>query len=130
MNQKSHQHSVRRIVLPSGRSIEVVRFPDGNAPTPAGLHVCPDCRSELVQPLDWAETSNHRWNLTLACPNCSWCDHGVYDRDDIDRLEEKLDDGLAAMLDDLQRLTHANMAEEIERFVAALYADCILPEDF
>ncbi len=130
MNQKSHQHSVRRIVLPSGRSIEVVRFPDGNAPAPAGLHVCPDCRSELVQPLDWAETPNHRWDLTLGCPNCGWCDHGVYDRDEIDRLEEKLDDGLAAMLDDLQRLTHANMAEEIERFVAALYADGILPEDF
>ena len=34
------------------------------------------------------------------------------------------------MLADLQRLTQANMAEEIERFVAALDADLILPEDF
>ena len=34
------------------------------------------------------------------------------------------------MLCDLQRLTQANMAEEIERFVAALNADQILPEDF
>jgi hypothetical protein len=34
------------------------------------------------------------------------------------------------MLSDLRRLTHANMAEEIERFAAALHTDLILPEDF
>jgi hypothetical protein len=34
------------------------------------------------------------------------------------------------MLSDLQRLTKANMAEEIDRFLAALQADLILPEDF
>ena len=34
------------------------------------------------------------------------------------------------MLSDLRRLTQANMAEEIERFAAALDADLILPEDF
>ena len=41
-----------------------------------------------------------------------------------------LDDGLAEMLADLKRLTQANMAEEIDRFVTALRADFILPEDF
>ena len=48
----------------------------------------------------------------------------------IDQLEEKLDDGLAEMLADLKRLAQANMAEEIDRFVTALKADLILPEDF
>jgi len=51
-------------------------------------------------------------------------------REQIDRLEEKLDDGLAEMLADLKRLTQANMAEEIDRFINALNADFILPEDF
>jgi hypothetical protein len=46
------------------------------------------------------------------------------------RLEENLDEGLADMLRDLQRLTQANMADEIDRFTAALHADYILPEDF
>ncbi len=45
-------------------------------------------------------------------------------------LEEKLDDGLAEMLGDLQRLSQANMAGEIDRFVAALERDLVLPEDF
>ncbi len=34
------------------------------------------------------------------------------------------------MLEDLRRLTHVNMNEEINRFIAALRADLILPEDF
>jgi hypothetical protein len=34
------------------------------------------------------------------------------------------------MLEDLQRLTRANMADEVDRFIAALDSDLILPEDF
>ena len=130
MNQNPEHHSVRRIVLPSGRSIEVVRFNDTEQPAPQGLHVCVVCASELVQPIAWAEASDNRWELTLECPNCGRSHEGVYDRDQVDRLEEQLDDGLADMLADLQRLTHANMAEEVDRFAMALNADLILPEDF
>jgi hypothetical protein len=130
MNQNPERHSIRRIVLPSGRSIEVVRFHDGDKPAPSGLHVCPACESELVQPVSWAEAEGSRWELTLECPNCWWTEDGVYDRDQVDQLEEKLDDGLAEMLGDLQRLTQANMADEIDRFASALHGDLILPEDF
>jgi hypothetical protein len=129
MNENRDRHSVRRIVLPSGRSIEVVRFEADDA-TRRGLHICPACDSELVQPVCWSETEDHRWELTLECPNCGWLEDGVYQREQIDRLEEKLDDGLAEMLADLKRLTQANMAEEIDRFIRALNADFILPEDF
>ncbi len=129
MNENRDRHSVRRIVLPSGRSIEVVRF-EAKDPTRHGLHVCPVCDCELVQPVCWSETADHRWELTLECPNCGWLEDGVYEREQIDRLEEKLDDGLAEMLADLKRLTQANMAEEIDRFITALHADFILPEDF
>ena len=128
MNQPSDRHSVRRIVLPSGRSIEVVRFylDDGSD----GLHVCPECASDLVQPLDWNEAPQGFWELILHCPNCDWLDEGVFDQDQVDALEEKLDDGLTEMLSDLRRLTQSNMAEEIERFAAALQRDLVLPEDF
>jgi hypothetical protein len=54
----------------------------------------------------------------------------VFDQEQVDRLEEKLDEGLAEMLTDLRRLTQANMAEEIERFAGALHQNFILPEDF
>ena len=129
MSEHSHRHSVRKIVLPSGRSIEVVRF-DEPSETTRGLQACPSCDSDLVQPVGWADAPDDRWELTLECPNCGWWTHGIYDREEVDRLEEKLDDGLVQMLDDLQRLTQANMAEEVDRFVSALRADVILPEDF
>jgi hypothetical protein len=128
-NKHQHQHSVRRIVLPSGRTIEVVRFHETEEST-KGLHICPECCSNLVQPVAWAEAPDERWELTLECPNCGWITDGVYEREDVDLLEERLDEGLADMLRDLQRLTQANMAEQIDRFVAALHADLILPEDF
>ena len=53
-------HAVRRVVLPSGKTIEVVYFADSeggqvaNAPT-GDLHVCPDCTSTLVYPTAWEE---------------------------------------------------------------------------
>lgn len=133
MNQKPEQHSqhhsVRRIVLPSGRHIEVVRFSEEDAAA-RDLHLCPACDSPLVQPMAWAEAGEGRWELTLECPNCWWTESGAFDREQIEHLEEQLDDGLAEMLDDLQRLRQANMTGELDRFAAALQADLILPEDF
>jgi hypothetical protein len=129
MPQPSEHHSVRRIQLPSGRSIEVVRFGPDEAGQP-GLHICPACGSDLVQPLDWHEAPRGYWELLLHCPNCDWLDEGVFEQAQVDALEEHLDEGLTAMLSDLRRLTQSNMAEEVERFVAALQRDLVLPEDF
>jgi predicted RNA-binding Zn-ribbon protein involved in translation (DUF1610 family) len=129
MSHSNHNHTVRRIVLPSGRSIEVIRFNEAE-PHVRELHACPDCNGELVQPLSWCESSEGRWELTLECPNCGWTESGVYEREQVERLEDRLDEGLADMIGDLQRLTQANMAADVDRFVAALEADLILPEDF
>jgi hypothetical protein len=129
MDRQPYSHSVRRIVLPSGRSIEVVRF--ALEPVKSHeLHMCPTCESELVQPVQWGEAAGGFWELELRCPNCGWETEGVFDQDQVDDLEERLDEGLAEMLSDLRRLAQANMAEEIERFTQALEADLILPEDF
>lgn len=130
MSQNSNQHSVRRIVLPSGRTIEVVRFHDEPEHGAPGLHVCPQCACELVQPVAWTDAGGESWELTLRCPNCLWVAEGVYHQREIERFEEKLDEGVDAILRDLQRLTHANMADQVDRFAEALQTDLILPEDF
>lgn len=129
MSQPPESQPVRRIVLPSGRSIEVVRF-GREIPAGPGLHMCPACSSELVQPVQWGETAGGSWELMLHCPNCHRLTEGVFDQEQVDAFEERLDSGLAEMLADLRRLTQANMAEEIDRFAAALRSDLILPEDF
>src|SRR5579863_5886609 len=81
-------------------------------------------------PISWCEDAESRWQLTLECPNCSWLESGVYDRGEVERLEDTLDEGLCTMIADLHRLTQANMAEDIERFISAVHADQVLPEDF
>jgi DNA-directed RNA polymerase subunit RPC12/RpoP len=129
MNENPQPHSVRRIVLPSGRSIEVIRFAETEKP-PAGLHVCVECGSDLVQPNAWGQVTADHWELELHCPNCGHTREGVFDQEDVAALEERLDEGVEAILRDLQRLTHANMSDQIDRFAAALEADLILPEDF
>src|SRR5436853_7526140 len=73
-DQGHPDHQLKRIVLPSGKTIEVVYFEHPAAPPPADapelasapevapaeapsadrlLHVCADCESNLVYPVQW-----------------------------------------------------------------------------
>jgi hypothetical protein len=129
-----NSHYVRRVVLPSGRSIEVVYFenepPPPGTTTPADLHVCPTCEVHLVYPVEWEEHDSTHWSVSLRCPNCEWHTVDVYTQETVDRFDEELDRGTEALVRDLKQLTHANMEDEVERFARALHADAILPEDF
>lgn len=141
----NHDHHIKRILLPSGKTIEVVYFSDviadpldeaaeavaAAAEAPAsGLHVCPLCDSSFVHPTDWEEAGDQRWQVGLRCPNCEWSGTGVFHQELVDWFDEQLDQGTDALVRDLKRLTRANMEDEIDRFVQALGADAILPEDF
>ena len=134
-NDPHTHHHVRRVVLPSGKTIEVVYFGDHSdvAPTtePAtDLHVCGTCESELVYPVDWDEASDTHWEVTLRCPNCEWIGVGVYDQETVDRFDEVLDDGTDALVADLKHLMQINMQDEVSRFVDALENGHIVPDDF
>jgi hypothetical protein len=138
----SNGQYVRRVTLPSGRSIEVVYFEPlaaeaaGAAAAAASsspaeeLHICPSCDRDLVYPVDWEEASVTHWEVELRCPNCEWNEVGTYDQATVDRFDEQLDAGTEALVKDLRRLVQANMEAEAERFAAALDANAILPEDF
>ena len=139
MSQPDNTNYVRRVVLPSGRAIEVVYFE--NQPSPAApssaaasprtdLHVCPECDKHMVYPVEWEEASPTHWEVQLRCPNCEWHTLGQYDQETVDRFDEELDLGTEALVRDLKRLTRANMEEEVERFSSALASDAIWPMDF
>ena len=130
MENEPDQHSVRRIVLPSGRKIDVIRFADQGDSDQHGLHVCPECHSPLVQPVSWLEAGETHWELELHCPNCGRRDGGVFSQRQVEEFEDALESGVQDILEDLKRLTYANMTDEVDRFSAALRADLILPEDF
>ncbi len=94
------------------------------------LHICGECGSHLVYPLEWSPTSNRRWAISLRCPDCDAIAEGTYDQRVVDRFDEELDRGVEQILDDLTLLARANMEEQVERFAAALHAGHILAEDF
>ena len=132
-------HHVKRVVLPSGKTIEVVYFKDpvneaSGAPVVAepeqDLHVCGACGSELVYPTVWEEAGPRCWRVELRCPECETTREGVFTQTTVDAFDEELEAGNDALTADLRRLCRANMAEDIDRFAAALEADAICPEDF
>ena len=135
---QQQNHRVKRVALPSGKTIEVVYFDDAAAreeihePVAATqlLHMCPDCDADLVYPTNWSEVDRARWEVALRCPNCEWTHTDVFDQDTVERFDEELDRGTEALVRDLKRLMQANMEEDIERFVSALVDDHIVPEDF
>ena len=147
MANRNGDHQLKRIVLPSGKTIEVVYFeslaqdmppvepvreaaPQTAPGTDVDLHVCPDCTSDLVYPVAWEEADESHWSISLRCPNCEWDQDGVYPQDQCDRFDDELERGTDALTRDYKRLVTANMSEEIDRFAAALRADAILPSDF
>jgi hypothetical protein len=139
-------HYVKRVLLPSGKTIEVVYFRDSapvegavQAPSttdhpPAEphqeLHVCMECASELVYPVEWEESGDENWSVLLHCPNCDIYREGVFTQNTVEVFDEELDRGADALARDYKRLMRANMSEEIERFVGALDSGAIVPEDF
>jgi hypothetical protein len=140
MSHQENSNYVRRLVLPSGRAIEVVYFDNQPAHTPQAavriprergdLHVCPECDRALVYPVEWEEASPTHWEVQLRCPNCEWLSVGLYDQETVDRFDEQLDCGTETLVRDLRRLTRANMEEEADRFACALASDAIWPMDF
>jgi hypothetical protein len=150
-DQGHPDHQLKRIVLPSGKTIEVVYFehpaaapPEASAAAPApapapaseprveerDLHVCPDCESTLVYPVQWEEADESHWQITLRCPNCERTEEGVFGQEQCDGFDDELERGTDALTRDYKRLMTANLAEEIDRFAKALEVDGILPADF
>jgi len=130
-NEERTSHHVKRLQLPSGKTIEVIRFDDAGVGGQEGeLHCCTGCGSELVYPMKWTEADERTWQVTLRCPECEAVREGVFTQASVDDFDERLDAGTSALVGDLRRLTRANMSVEGERFLAALAVDAILPEDF
>jgi hypothetical protein len=99
--------------------------------TDAGLHVCPECGSHLVQPTRWEQTAKRgHWRLWRRCPECEWRCDGIHGEAEIDAFDEALDDGAEALTAELRELEREGMREIAETFSAALAADLITADDF
>ena len=140
--ENTQEPHVKRVTLPSGKSIEVLYFADqasaAAAPVarpgvPSGdqpLHVCLECASTLVYPTDWQEAGPEHWVVDLRCPNCEWRGTGTFHQDVVESFDDELDRGIDVLLSDYRALVSSNMEDEIDRFAKALDVGAILPADF
>src|SRR3954447_299046 len=99
-------------------------------PPVEGLHVCLECDSCLAYPVGWEAADEETWAVLVRCPNCFTHRDGIFDQETVDRFDMEIDRGADQLLQDYTETVRNNMSEEIDRFVAALQADAILPEDF
>jgi hypothetical protein len=140
-------YHVKKIILPSGKAVQIVYFhpEDALTPQPAaeiapspvsvpdtghGLEHCPACACDLVHPVDWREAEGERWDIELQCPSCAWTHRGEFPQDVVERYDEALNEGTDALVDALERVSRENMEADIERFIDALHAGHIEPIDF
>jgi hypothetical protein len=148
-------YRTKKIALPGGRVIEIVYFADdaedgASPPPPAaapaarppgrapareevaawGLHVCPECDSELVYPVAWEERSGDTWHIERRCPNCEWRHAGEFAQAEVEDYDDVLNDGTEELLDTLRSFARANMAEDVERLIDAIRSGRIEPMDF
>jgi hypothetical protein len=95
-----------------------------------GLHVCPNCSSHFVQPVEWEPADDDMWSVVLRCPECEVFQVGVFGQAVLDAYDVELDRGEALLRVAYMQLSTENMAAEIDTFANALAADALLPEDF
>jgi len=99
-------------------------------PVVDGLHICPACRSDLVQPREWRDAGPDHWLLERFCPECWWEGEHRHEQRIMEAFDIALDDGTDILVRSLHDLTAERMQDDIERFTIALDADAVLPEDF
>ena len=97
---------------------------------PVAADACTECASAFVQPLSFNRRADQRWDVDLRCPECEWHGIRVLDEDACEILLDAVEAGTAALLADLEAFAASSMAADVERFVDALHAGLILPEDF
>lgn len=84
----------------------------------------------LVEPRACEPVGTTRWLMTLVCPECGWWTAGVFDDEELERLDVVLAHATASMLSDCEALARASFSDEIDSFAEALRTGAITPADF
>lgn len=106
---------------------QTVMFPLAGA---APLHRCRSCPSALVQLVEHRDAGYGCWHVSLRCPECGTFADGTATDEECAAFDDELEQGTEELFVSLLQIQRVHMIDDVERFVAALAADLILPEDF
>jgi hypothetical protein len=93
-------------------------------------HICRTCGSSLVQPIDWVHVKAQRWQVSMRCPECSAAYDLALEQEDVNEFSYQLEHGFQCLLEAIEHLDHQAFADECQTFIAAVWADAVLPMDF
>jgi hypothetical protein len=95
------------------------------------LRQCPRCRERFVAPRAIvASYDDGRHVVDLACANCGWHAVECHATARLEALDDALEHYTAQIEASAEVLARALEIDRMERFVRALHAGHILPEDF
>lgn len=99
--------------------------------TAPDLHVCDRCSRDFVVPVSVVDLlDDGRCVVELGCMNCGTAWLGVHDDRSLTELDRHLDLAQDQMREAVEVLSVADGLDRIDRFVRALRAGHVLPEDF
>jgi hypothetical protein len=93
--------------------------------------VCTACERDFIVPISVVDLIDHdRCVVELQCTNCGTSSLRVHEDRELMELDRRLDTVQAQMRETVEMLEISDDLDRIDRFVRALRADHILPEDF
>jgi hypothetical protein len=108
-----------------------MRHEGDTTPLNPTLHICDACTRDFIVPVSVVELLDHeRCLVELACTNCGTSALSVHDDRSLMELDRHLDSAQEQMREAIAVLEIADELDRVDRFVRALRADHILPEDF
>ena len=100
-------------------------------PTVPAPHVCRVCLRPFLVPLStFPLISRNGYVLEMQCSNCEDSTVALLDEAQMEQLDRELDRQTGAIRHALAEIRLADDLDRVDRFVTALRADLILPEDF
>ena len=95
------------------------------------LQFCDACQRDFIVPVSVVDLIDaDRCIVELACSNCGTTSLGVHNDHTLMALDRSLDASQEQMLEAIEVLRIADELDRVDRFVRALRAGHILPEDF
>ena len=91
---------------------------------------CPRCDSRLVQPVAALRRSDGGLEVARRCPECEWRGSARCSAEAYAELEAAHRAARAALVALLERVEHARLRDEADRFAQALRRDAIGPDHF
>jgi hypothetical protein len=99
--------------------------------TTADLSICSSCARDFIVPVSVVDLiDDDRCVVELQCTNCGITALRVHDDHELMELDRRLDAAQALMQEAIEVLEPSDDLDRLDRFVRALRADHILPEDF